>query len=145
MESIIYISLISWLLLLSWQDIKKKEVSIWILFLGIGIVMLSIGYGIKMEDGISIWISKGVGTFMGVVLILLSKVSKEQIGMGDAIVITMTGAVFGFWNNLCLLFYSLILSAVYAVVLLLMKKIHKRQRIAFLPFVVFGTIGVILG
>ncbi len=145
MENVIYISLFSWLLLLSWQDIRKKEVSLFLLLAGVVIVVLSIGTGIRMGQGTSLWISKGIGMLMGISLILLSKASKGQIGMGDAIVLTVTGIVFGFWDNLFLFFYSLILSAVYTAVLLLMKRIHKKQNIAFLPFIVLGTLGVIFG
>lgn len=140
----IYLGLIVWLLILSWQDIRRKEISTIVLLVGAAIVLASIGVTIGMKQEGGIWISKGFGMLFGIMLMLLSKTSKGQIGMGDAIVLTVTGVVFGFWNNLCLLFYSLVLSAVYAVILLLMKKIHKKQSIAFLPFVFIGTLGVIL-
>lgn len=145
MKNVVYISVIIWLLLLSWQDIRKKEVSIQLLFAGIAIAIVSIGAAIGMNQEENIWLSKGVGMLSGILLVLLSKATKGQIGMGDAIVLTVTGVVFGFWDNLFLLFYSLVLSAVHAAILLIMKKIHKKQSIAFLPFVAIGTLGVIFG
>lgn len=141
----VYISVIIWLLLLSWQDIRKKEVSMQLLFVGIAIAIVSIGAAIGMNQEGNIWLSKGIGMLSGLLLVFLSKATKGQIGMGDAIVLTVTGVIFGFWDNLFLLFYSLVLSGVYAAILLIMKKIRKKQNIAFLPFVVLGTLGVIFG
>lgn len=143
MEKIIEFSLIIWLLALSWQDMKKKEVSVLLLGTGTAIALASIGVSLGMKPDVSIWISKGAGMLFGMMLIGLSKLSKGGIGMGDSIVLTITGVMFGFWTNLCLFFYSLVLSAVYAGVLLIIKKIHKKQSIAFIPFILFGTLGVI--
>lgn len=132
-------------MLLSWQDIRKKEVSMLLLLAGAAIAVASIGVAIGGHQDGNIWISKGIGMLFGLLLMVLSRVSRGQFGMADAIVLTVTGVVFGFWNNLFLFFYSLVVSAVYAVILLVMKKIHKKQNIAFLPFIVLGTLGVILG
>lgn len=142
---VIEMVLFIWILALSWQDIRKKEVSTMLLLAGMGIALCSIGIiiGVKGEEGILI--SKAAGMLFGGILIGVSKISKGQIGMGDAVVFTITGVVFGFWNNLFLLFYSLVLSAIYAGILLLKKKIHKKQSIAFLPFVAIGMLGVIFG
>lgn len=142
MEKIIQLILVIWLLVLSWQDIRKKEVSVVVLLLGAAIALASVGAAIGMKFEVGIWLSKGFGMLFGITLMLLSKTSKGGIGMGDAIVLTITGIVFGFWDNLCLFFYSLVISAVYAGILLVMKKIHKKQSIAFLPFIVVGTLGV---
>lgn len=144
MEKIIEFSLIIWLLALSWQDMKKKEVSVLLLGAGTAIALASIGVSLGMKPDVGIWISKGAGMLFGMMLIGLSKISKGGIGMGDAVVLTITGVMFGFWTNLCLFFYSLVLSAVYAGVLLMIKKIHKKQSIAFIPFILFGTLGVVL-
>ena len=47
----------------------------------------------------------------------------------------MTGLFLGFWDNLALLVLASVLAGVSAVLLLLMKKRKKQDRIPFVPFV----------
>lgn len=124
-----------WLLFCGWQDFKEKKISIVMLAAGscLSVIFLAAG-------GISVT-SRLLGLGTGLLLLLLSKLLKGQIGLGDGIVICITGLCLGFRDNLGLFVFSLTIAAFMSLVLLLLKKAGKKDTIPFIPFIFLSYLG----
>lgn len=129
------ILMILWLFLCGWQDFKEKKISIAILAAGSSLSVIFLAAG-----GISVT-SRLLGLVTGLLLLLLSKLLKGQIGFGDGIVICITGLCLGFRDNLGLLVLSLTIAAFISLVLLLFKKAGKKDTIPFIPFIFLSYLG----
>lgn len=117
------------------EDIRKRKIhSIWIWsFAGIGIFLYKIQGKLTIQELIG-----GVG--IGILLLLIGKITKESIGYGDGGVLCTTGVYLGFWNNFSLLFWGSVFAAVYAVVLMLFCKKEKSETLPFLPFLLIAYV-----
>lgn len=113
------------------QDLRKKEISIYVLVL----------FGC-MAAAIRVWngglVEGGGGAVIGVLLLLAGKATGGGIGYGDGWFFVVSGIFLGFWKNFCLLSYGAFLCGVICMVLFLwgMKggaDVRKRA-IPFLPF-----------
>lgn len=116
----------------TWQDIKEKKVKNSYLLTG-GIV----GLIYKVTS-----LMKGMGSFEGWIcallpgmfLLFVSKITEEKIGYGDGIVILILGNFLRV-EEICLVLQgALVLTMIFSIVLLIIKKISKGYEIPFLPF-----------
>ncbi len=112
---------------LSWEDIKKKEISLFVLIVSGSIALLCL----IAENGIEI--VHIVGCMLpGMLLLALSLISQEKIGYGDG----ATVLVLGFWTDMdfCVatLAIAFLLTGCYAIFLLLKRR--KDEKIPFIPF-----------
>lgn len=123
----------------AYKDFKYQKISLSIVGITfVGIVILSfIGKEFILFNTIG-------GFAIGLLLMLISKITRGQIGMGDGIIFSITGFGFGFWNNLYLLLYSLTFCAITAIILIILKKINRKKTIPFIPFVFFSYLGIML-
>lgn len=80
------------------------------------------------------WQSWLPGISIGVVLYGISKGSRGSIGEGDALVYILTGALLGVVRNLELLLLSLLLCSVASIGLLVVRRVGRHHKIAFVPF-----------
>lgn len=119
--------------------------------LEVGIVFTFIlGSGfIAGADGLNIFIDKLLGLAVGfVVFFLISLISKalskkEALGSGDVKLMASLGLVFGFSNVLIIALMSFLIGAIVSIVLLIAKKKHFQDYIAFGPFIVIAAIATI--
>lgn len=136
---------------LSVSDIRNKKVSRKVLTLwGLLTVFWKIVdfYQIrvfleKMEQtnvgdlaGICAGICAGIG--VGVLFLLVSKVTEEAIGYGDSVAIMILGGYLGFWKVVGVLAAAFFTSGVCSVILAF------RGRVKTMPFFPFLTLGYIL-
>lgn len=78
----------------------------------------------------------GIG--VGVLSLLVSKVTEEAIGYGDSVAIMILGGYLGFWKVVGVLAAAIFTSGVCSVILAL------RGRVKTMPFFPFLTLGYIL-
>lgn len=111
------------------EDIRKKEVNvIYILLLGVvGGILHLISPNCSMSSIL-------LGLLPGAAMMALSCFTRGSIGMGDGILLVVTGVYLGGSKNLRLLLTALLLAALWALVLLVLKKKKRKERIAFVPF-----------
>lgn len=109
------------------QDIRERVVSVGkiILFL-----LASIILSWQWQTGIGESLS---GLAVGGIFILLSIVTRERLGMGDALMIACIGWSFGAWEQFQILFLAFAGSSIYGSYLLLQKK-DRCTEFAFIPF-----------
>lgn len=128
--------LIVLLLLSSYQDIKKKEIGLLPMAIGIAIIFF---LNFLNYENIN-WTEKALAVSIGGVLIFLSFISKGQIGIGDGLLFAVIGFGVGFWNSLSILMCSLLIASVFSCYLIIIKKKRKSTEIPFVPFVTIGYI-----
>ncbi len=80
------------------------------------------------------------GVLPGAIMLLLGYFTEERIGYGDGFTFIMTGIYLGGRNNLTLLVISSVLAGFYALILLIIRKKNRQDRIAYVPFVLLGYI-----
>lgn len=74
----------------------------------------------------------------GVLFLLLARISEEKIGYGDGILVLVFGIGLGLYENLFALQAALLLAGVTSLVLLVLKKVRKKDTLPFAPFFAAG-------
>lgn len=116
-------------------DLKRKYVNIYIcLIFSIAGVM----YKCIFEN--STLLSLLVAIIPGIFLMLVSIISKESIGKGDAIVIGTIGLYIGGINAVIVLFSGVIASCITGIIYIVIMKKEKGYRLPFVPFLALGFI-----
>lgn len=125
------------LFVLSIQDIRTKTVNVlWL----IPVVVAAIGDMLIYRS--MDFSSVAAGVFAGAVFILLSVITKECIGMGDALIFCISGMILGFWRNIVMIFAGMLIAAVFSLVGIVLKKFNKKSKIPLIPFVFTGYLTV---
>ena len=74
------------------------------------------------------------GIMIGLAVLGAAWVGKGCIGSGDGLVFVVSGVFLGFWENIRLLLFSLLLAGGAAIFLICIKKSERNQRMPFVPF-----------
>lgn len=117
-------------------DIKKREIPIVLIFLG-GIFAVGIKLFQIFSGEIAV-VSVGSSLFIGLIFLLISFCTREKVGYGDGLILLVSGLVLGFYQCFLGLCLSLLLSSVYALLLLLMRKAERNSGMPFVPFLTIG-------
>ena len=143
LKTIRYLLLIGVLFLIAWIDQHKKKIpNRLLLFLLVGrIFLLLLEWLVFPGMGLSLLISSTLGMLLGGGLFLLAHfISRGGVGMGDVKLFGVIGCYTGVGVIMPLVFLTVMVSAVYSIVMLLLKKIKLKEEIPFAPFVLIGTI-----
>lgn len=109
--------------------------------LGIGVLLLLLEFILARDTFLTSLLMSVAGFICCVVLFyVLSRLTKEGIGMGDVKLISVVGLLLGLSSTLMSVLFSLILCTLASIVLLFGKKKNRNDRIAFGPFMFFGYI-----
>ena len=126
-----------WLLLCSWQDIKDQQISI--ILIAAGFVALFV---VSLIQGqLALW-ERIAGVGIGFILLILNKVTRGQIGIGDGLIFCVIGISLGFIVNSILLIYSLFIAAIFSGLYMIIKKANRKTTIPFVPFIFIASMGV---
>ncbi len=115
------------------QDLIKKKVYLWVIGLGAIIIIICILW----MDNLDLANRIG-GLFIGLSILALSKITAGKIGIGDGLLLCISGLGLGFWPNIELLGMALFLAATLSIVLLIFRKVDHKQSIPFIPFLFVG-------
>lgn len=139
MESVILLTMLG---VHAAEDIKTRRITLSFLLV-FGLAGLAVQLYCRDMDFASI----GLGTAVGIGILLLSILTRGSIGMGDGLVFCVTGIYLGGNRNLELLFVSLLYAGLFSLFLLVKGKgaVKKRKKeIPFLPFVFLGYVTIVL-
>lgn len=117
------------------QDIIKKKIWLWVIILG----AVLIGICIPFNHNVTLLDRLG-GLLIGLSVVLLSKVTRGKIGMGDGLILCVTGLGLGFWGNMELLFAALFAAALISIFLLAFRLADRKKSIPFVPFLLLGFV-----
>ena len=127
------------MVVMSIVDIKKRQVSLKMLIpFGLAVICWRIFQGAGFGELLA-------GLVPGVLCLLLSYVTEESIGTGDGLVLCALGIFCGIKAAVAILGMALVLSAVWAMVLLIFKKAGRKTELPFLPCLSIGYLFCILG
>lgn len=116
-------------------DFRKKKISMkWCLIGGLG----AIGYQLFCKKQQILFLGSSLS--IGIILLVIAKISRQSIGYGDGIVFLVLGMWIGIWNSIVLLLFALIGSSIVSLFLILVIKKKKTYKIAFIPFVLAAYI-----
>lgn len=121
------------LVIVAIQDIKWKKIRLWIVILSGLLLCLCIPFcsTLSITDRVC-------GLVIGLGVILLSKVTRGKIGMGDGLVLGVTGMGLGFWGNMELFALALAIAAFFSIVLIILSRANRKKSIPFMPFLLLS-------
>ncbi|MDF2473797.1 MAG: peptidase prepilin type [Anaerocolumna sp.] len=128
-----------WLILCSYQDVKRKQINTMLILIG-AVVILAASF---LQGDLDL-MERLLGLTPGIILLLLSYITRGQIGIGDGLIICGIGICFGLLETVVLLAYGLFGSAIFAVIILCIHKADRKKTIPFVPFILLGYMGVML-
>lgn len=117
------------------QDIRTRQVNGTVLIFFLSANFLKI----ILEDDIN----KGIllaGAAVGIILVIISVITKQAIGMADALIMLGLGIGEGGLKSLSILMYALLLAAFVSGILILLKRANKKTTLPFVPFMMAGYI-----
>jgi leader peptidase (prepilin peptidase)/N-methyltransferase len=133
------LTMMGMLALCSVQDIRKKQIRLNpVLAFGILGILFHMLWSLQSIGSLL------AGMAVGMALLILALLSGGRIGVGDGVLLIVTGIYLGLEGNLELLFLALLLSGLWALVLLLLKKKKRQDTIPFVPFLLAAYIGMVV-
>ena len=138
-----YLILLESMFLIAWIDQRKRRIpnKILLAMLAARILILAIEWLSVPSMGMAILISSIFGMLLGGGMFLLAHfLSRGGVGMGDVKLFAVIGWYVGSGSIMPLVFLTAVVSAVYSIVMLILKKIKLKEEIPFAPFVLAGTI-----
>lgn len=119
-------------------DVRRQSIhSIMVMGFGIAGVMIHL-----CQQQMTVY-SLVAGAAIGVLVMLLSAALKGMVGIGDGLVLTVSGIYLGAARNMRLLCGGLLLTAIYGLVLLVFFKKKKNDTVPFVPFLLLSYIGIL--
>lgn len=123
-------------------DLKKKTIpTIYLVVYGFVGIVYSV-FGLFGEK--NIW-EIVLAVVPGCIGVILSFVTREQIGMGDGLVILCTGFFLSCRHIMAMICMAFAILTVVAIVLLITRRVNCKTRIPFIPFLLVGFIVFVLG
>ena len=122
------------------EDFKRKEVTVtYVLLFGTVGAVLHLFYP-NCSSYSMLW-----GLLLGIGVMAVSLLSRGSIGMGDGILLTVTGVYLGGYENLELFLLGVFLAGIWSLGLLVLKKKKRKERIAFIPFLLVAYAFMLVG
>ena len=92
------------------------------------------------------WGLSAAGGFVGILFLMMSRLTQEAIGYGDSLAIMILGIYLGIWGLLEVLVTSFFILAVIALFFLAVRQKKKKVTFPFYPFLTAGYLfGVCVG
>ncbi len=135
------ILLIIYLVFCSYSDIKNKYIPYMptiIIFILLSI--LQFASVIISNKNILLFI---ISFIPGLIMLLLSYITRESIGYGDSILLALCTICIGIWNGIFVIMCAFIYAAIFSLFLLFKGKKH-RETIPFIPFIFLSLLSYLL-
>lgn len=114
-------------------DIKNRRISIpSVILMGIA------GLGWRLASSQLVWMDLVVSLLPGVIALMIAMVARQSIGFGDVWMLLGMGLVLGSEEMICSVLFAMILTGVYAIILICVFHKGRKYEIAFVPFLMAG-------
>ena len=149
MDSFIYSATMSWLGAIALIDRKEKiipnslvaaGIAAWVVYKAVSILIIGEYWKVSL-------LYSALGAFIcGGVLLIISFLLKNALGLGDVKMFFVIGLFYGLQGTYSIMLVSILVMAVVSIVLLILKKVTRKTAIPMAPFVAVGfLIKVLLG
>lgn len=122
----------------AYTDIKRRVISVRLLKL---LTVFSVLIVILRQE--NLWNTLG-GMGIGILFLLISKCSREQIGYGDSWLIFVLGIYVGAKNLIWILFAASFGAGIFSMFFCMVHKWNRRYSIPFIPFLAAAFLGVVM-
>ena len=122
------------------QDVKSKSLRADLLLIP-GILAI---LAVLTEKGAACLPGMLTGLLPGAFLFLLSSLSREAVGRGDALAVSLLGAALGPAETVSILMLALFGSAIFCCLLLVMGRVSKHTALPFIPFLAAAYLVTVL-
>lgn len=136
MEFAVYAVALLYIIVLTITDLREKIIpNEFVIAMGVtGLVLLPFNPFVNLLSAV-------LGMLIvGGILALASRVTKGQVGMGDAKLFLVLGLFFGLKGSFMILMYSLVISGIVGLALITLKRATRKTVLPFVPFVLCGLI-----
>lgn len=120
-------------------DIRSRKIPVYILMTG---NLAALAYQMFLGKD-SVWLIMG-GAGIGLLFLLISRVTREGLGYGDSWMILILGIYLGIWKLLEVLSAAFLILGISAVICLWAGKMSRKFRLPLLPFLAAGYLYSIL-
>ncbi|GMQ64490.1 prepilin peptidase [Vallitalea maricola] len=137
----IAMELTTWFLIITTiRDCKDKQIP-----MDVVIITFIIGVILLFFNPNVIWIHSLIG-FVGIggIIALISVLTKGAIGIGDALVIGTIGLILGYKMAIAVLLYSLVLSGLIGLGLMVFGKVTRKTKLPMVPFMLCAFLIIII-
>ncbi len=128
------------LIIASILDIRKKVISIWMLLM---LCTVAVCFGaVELYDGMTTVGELMLSLLPGSLMLAAALLSRQRLGIGDGLLALCIGPIFGprlLLAGACLAF---LLSALFSIVLLVLRRGNRHTGIPFIPFLT-SAMGVV--
>lgn len=133
---LIYILEVLFLTIETIKDIKTQTVGVWEL-----LIFLIIGFILKI-----FWFQESLckvilSMLVGVIMLVISYLSREALGYGDGMVVLVTGVLCGIKLTLITICNAFFVMSVLAVYLFIRKGLFYKEKVPFVPCILVGFLG----
>lgn len=136
MRTVGTISIFLFLVVCAAIDLKKRSLPMWLLWAGsLGVLLISL-WNTRLN-----LFPLFQGAVPGIVLGIISWITREAVGYGDVWIITLLGIYLGIWDTATLVCIAFFFSSIAAVGCLVWKKFRRDTRIPFVPFLTAAYVG----
>lgn len=135
MTQVTYVIVGILLLVMSIQDIKKREISNRYIAI---LAMVCICGGLFFEQLSGMDILSGCS--IGLCLVGISVLTQEQIGIGDGLVVGALGLLMGGIKTITLLSIASLLMAALSIILIMFRRGTRKMKLPFLPAISVGYV-----
>ena len=133
MYKIVHICLIIILGVICVFDIKRKKIPVYML-----IILAAAGIISNFTVGEFDIEKRIIAMLPGMILLIVSMITKKQIGYGDGMIILIMGLYIDIDDILSIVLSSFLLSSIAAIILMTVFKKKKNFEMAFSPFLLIG-------
>lgn len=133
MYKIVHICLIIILGVICVFDIKRKKIPVYML-----IILAAAGIISNFTVGEFDIEKRIIAMLPGMILLIVSMITKQQIGYGDGMIILLMGLYIDIDDILSIVLSSFLLSSIAAIILMTVFKKKKNFEMAFSPFLLIG-------
>lgn len=123
------------LLVMSIQDIKRCEISNSYIVI---LAMVCVCSGAFFEQ--LSWMELLSGCSIGLCLVGISVLTKEQIGIGDGLVVGALGLLMGGIKTITLLSIASLIMAAVSIILIMFRRGTRKMKLPFLPVISVGYV-----
>jgi prepilin signal peptidase PulO-like enzyme (type II secretory pathway) len=126
------------------NDIRKREIHLVTIPFFILVFFIYLCFLQEQDEWKSSVVFALKGVIPGILLIIISVLTRGAVGIGDGLAVFVCGLFIGFLKNLMLVMGGFMLAAVGGVILIRLKKADRRTVLPFLPFltVMFGLLSL---
>lgn len=115
------------------EDIRKKRVHLMLLMI-MGVIA---ALDCALDQEVALWM-RAAGMLAGSIFLLMSRVTHQQIGTGDGILLIIAGGYLGIFSFIEFVMYAFFIAALAAIVLLCIRKMDRKRKMPLIPFLFAG-------